>query len=92
MALIGNTVRLKVEFKTFDGVLVNPENVKLRIYSGSNKKNGLLEEINVEPIEEGKYQYDYTIPEGLGFLYFEFSGILEGKPILGRMKLERKWI
>lgn len=78
-----------MEFKTFDGVLVSPDNVKLKIYSG---KDTLLEEIDVEPIEKGKYQYDYTIPDGKKPIYFEFIGTLEGKPILGRMKINRKWI
>ena len=89
MALTGNTIRLKAEFKTFDGVLVSPDNVKLKIYSD---RNDLLEEINVEPISTGKYQYDYTIPNDIGPIYFEFNGTLEGKPILGRMKLDRKWV
>ena len=51
-----------------------------------------MEEIDVEPIEKGKYQYDYTIPDGKKPIYFEFNGTLEGKPILGRMKINRKWI
>src|SRR5690606_40418688 len=34
MPLIGNTVRLKAEFKDFNGEYVSPENVILRIYDG----------------------------------------------------------
>jgi len=34
MSLIGNTVRLKAEFKDFNGEHVSPENVVLRIYNG----------------------------------------------------------
>ena len=38
MSLIGNTVRLKAEFKDFNGEHVSPENVNLRIYDGYKNK------------------------------------------------------
>ena len=41
MALAGDTVRLKCHFKTFDGQLIDPADVKLTIYD-TNKQ--LIEE------------------------------------------------
>ncbi len=90
MALIGNTVRLKAEFKDFNGEYVSPENVILRIYDGYRKQIG--EDIPVSPIAVGKYQYDYVIPDVVGTLYFEYVGTIGGLPILGRAAVDKKWI
>jgi hypothetical protein len=90
MALIGNTVRLKAEFRDFNGEHVSPENVTLRIYDGSKKQVG--EDIPVLPNDVGTYQYDYVIPDVIGPLYFEFVGTIEGLPILGRATIDERWI
>lgn len=89
MSLINNTVRLKAEFRDFDGTLVMPDNVKLRIYDGTRKQIG--EDISVEPDQNGIYWYDYIVPEVMGRLYFEFSGELNGNPILGRSIIDVRW-
>ena len=90
MPLIGNTVRLKAEFRDFNGEHVSPENVTLRIYDGCKKQ--VSEDIPVSPSDVGKYQYDYVIPDVIGPLYFEFVGTLEGLPILGRAIIDKRWI
>ena len=88
---IGDTVRLKAEFKNWIGVLESPEDVKLKIY---RNRNELIETIvDITPVSTGKYQYDYTIPDDASRrMYFEYSGTFEGKPIVGRMKIATKWI
>jgi phage tail sheath gpL-like len=97
MPLIGNTVRLKAEFKDFNGEHVSPENVILRIYNAYKKQVG--EDIPVSPSDVGKYQYDYIIPGVVktgnsiaGTLYFEFVGTIGGLPVLGRATIDKKWI
>ena len=90
MSLIGNTVRLKAEFKDFNGEHVSPENVNLRIYDGYKKQVG--EDIPVLPSDVGKYQYDYVIPDVIGPLYFEFVGTIGELPILGRATIDKRWI
>jgi transposase-like protein len=91
MPLIGNTVRLKAEFKDFNGKHVSPENVNLRIYDGYKKQVG--EDIPVFPSDVGKYQYDYVIPgDVIGPLYFEFVGTIGGLPILGRATISTGWL
>jgi hypothetical protein len=45
-----------------------------------------------ERIEEGKYQYDYVIPDVIGALYFEFVGTIGELPILGRATIDKRWI
>ena len=91
MSLIGNTVRLKAEFKDFSGEHVSPDNVKLRIYDGYKKQVG--EDIPVSPIDVGKYQYEYVIPgDVIGPLYFEFVGTIGGLPVLGRATIDKRWV
>jgi hypothetical protein len=93
MVITGDTIRLKVEFKNWAGILASPNDVKLKIYLVKNiARDELIEEINVDPISVGKYQYDYTIPVGAGSIFYEFSGTLEDKQVLGRAELVRKWV
>ncbi len=91
MPLIGDTIRLKGEFKDFNGVYVDPDDVVLKIYAGNKKQYG--EDITPVRTGLGKYQYDYVVPEDvIGPLYFEFSGKIDGKPILGRATIDRRWV
>ncbi len=90
MPLVGNTVRLKAEFRDFNGEHVSPDNVILRIYDGYKKQ--VSEDIPVLPTSLGKYQYDYVIPDVIGPLYFEFVGTIGGLPILGRAIIDKRWI
>jgi hypothetical protein len=92
MSLINDTVRLNAEFKDFDGItFVSPENVVLKIFDGKRVQIG--ENISVSPYATGKYQYDYTIPStSTSPLYYEFSGTIGGKPVLGRKELIREWV
>jgi len=96
LPLIGNTVRLKGEFRDFpeagsmEGQLFDPDNVVLKIYT--NRKQ-LGDDIIPERIDKGRYQYDYVIPYDVsGYLYFEFCGKVADKPVLGRAGLERLWV
>ena len=90
LSLVGNTVRLKAEFTDFNGELVDVMDATLTVYEGKNK---VLVEVTPERLSEGVYFYDYIVPEfSGGSLYFEFKGMLDGKPILGREPLERSWV
>lgn len=90
LSLVGNTVRLKAEFTDFNGELLDVIDVTLTVYEGKNK---VLAEVTPERLSEGVYFYDYIVPEfSGGSLYFEFKGMLNDKPILGREPLERSWV
>ncbi|WP_003545433.1 hypothetical protein [Desulfotomaculum nigrificans] len=91
MALINDTVRLKVNFKTFDGTAVDPTNITLKIY---DDKKQLIETISIDDTNKlnvGVYFYDYIIPSGEEDLYIEFQGLLNNKPIVTRKILRRSW-
>lgn len=91
MAFVGDTVRLKCVFKTFDGLLIDPSDISLTIY---DKAKNVLETIpigidNKESV--GKYFYDYT-PLELNEFIFEFKGSFNNKPILCRGQFGVKFI
>jgi hypothetical protein len=94
MAIIGDTVRLKVTFKTFDGRLLNPGAVTLKIYNEGAREPfqtiELSDEANKE--SEGTYFYDYTVSDGEGNLEFEYTGQLEENvTVVNRETLPRTW-
>lgn len=84
MAYSGDTVRLKVHFKTFTGESIEPTDIKLTIYD-TNKN--LIEEIPITDTNKeslGVYFYDYILPDDKPEIVFEFRGLQNNKPILVR--------
>lgn len=61
-----------------------------RVYDEDKEQIG--EDVSVEAVSTGIYQYDYTIPAGTVPLFYEFCGTLSGKPILARGVIEREWV
>jgi len=94
MPLIGNTIRLKAEFRNFNGELFDIENPKVVVYD-SNREVILSAE--PERVGVGKYQYDLIVPDYKEAgkqkepLVFEFSGEIDGQPVVGRSSFERVW-
>ncbi|ASA96516.1 hypothetical protein [Anoxybacillus flavithermus] len=87
MALAGDTVRLKCHFKTFDGQLIDPADVKLAIYD-SNKQQIKQIALTDTNKENGVYFYDYVLPDDKQEIIFEFRGLYNEKPILSRGKVK----
>jgi len=89
MAIIYNTVRLNVEFKTFEEEYGDPTDITLKVYDTHRIQIGSTVSIGAsEKTATGKYQYDYLLPIGYTYVTYEFSGILEGKIITGRSKID----
>ncbi|MGG4039290.1 hypothetical protein [Heyndrickxia ginsengihumi] len=89
--LQGDTIRLKCHFKTFDGVLVDPSDVKLTIYKSDQTQ---IEQISLDDtnrLDIGVYFYDYTPASELSEFIFEFAGSVNNKPILSRDMVEVKF-
>lgn len=92
MALINDTVRLKVFFKTFGGTAIDPTNITLKIYDDKQQE---IESINIDDtnkLDVGIYFYDYIIPSGKGDIYFEFAGLVNDLPIVTRKLIKRSWL
>lgn len=98
MAIIGNTIRLSAEFKSFAGVYTDPTLVTLKIYDKNMAQIGetvVLGDAHKNGI--GKYYYDYLVPDdkrlGINTLtFYEFCGIIDGEPALNRGQFIREWV
>jgi hypothetical protein len=81
----GNTIRLTCIFRDFDGVLRNPNLVKVKIYDQTYK---VIQEESLglaNNTADGEYFYDYTIPlDARGKMYYEWYGEISGNPSLKR--------
>jgi hypothetical protein len=86
--LQGDTVRLKCHFKTFDGQLIDPTDVKLTIYDSNNQQ---IEQISLTDSDKenvGVFYYDYVLPDDKQEIIFEFRGLYNDNPILKREKVK----
>lgn len=94
MPFIGDTVKLRVEFKTFAGVAVDPATITLKIYDYDKTLLTTVDITSTYKISTGVYEYNYTIPDGsYPAIVYEFSGTnVEGSVALSRGKAERKWV
>ena len=87
----GDTVRLKINFRNFSGVNVDPTEIKLTIYDmyKNQMEQFILDDANKENV--GVYFYDYTPATELSEFIFEFSGLYNGNPTVVRDSLQIKF-
>ena len=82
--LKGDTVRLKVNFKDFNGQSVNPSDVKLTIYDINKIQIEQFVLDDTYKLDVGVFFYDYVPAGELNEFIFEFVGMVNNKPILSR--------
>lgn len=87
LALVGNTVRLFAEFRTFEGNLADPTDITLIIYDTNTNYEYTGSQIVRQSL--GVYYKDFTIPSGRGWLKYTWSGALEGSTALNQGVIER---
>jgi len=93
MGLTKNTIRLIAEFTSFSGTLDDPSNITLTIdeqNTGVSLKSLTIADIIRDSL--GSYHYDYTVPKGVGNLIYEWSGTMDGSPIVNRGLISREWL
>lgn len=90
MAFIGDTVRFYATFYNYSGTPSDPQSVICTVYSHIGQQVLVAGAATRE--SEGIYYYDFTIPDTDGALVYEFAGEYDGKPTVGRAKLEKKWV
>ncbi|MFB4473317.1 hypothetical protein ACDI16_10250 [Oceanobacillus caeni] len=92
MIYAGDTVRLKVNFKTYDGKAIDPDNVTLTIYDTTEEQ---IEQITLDGTNRedvGVFFYDYVTPTDKKEVIFEFKGVHNNNPIITRGTLPIKFI
>ena len=89
MAIIGDTIKLQAEFYDWNGNPATTTSTVLKIY---DIRKAVIVTATPSLVGTGKYEYQYTIPQLSGnTFYYEFSGTLEGKPIVSRKKFDNIW-
>lgn len=73
MAFTGDTVRLIVKFRNFDGKAIDPTDAKLKIFSESEQTIEEIQLNDTNRLEVGVFYFDYIVPVGEGNLIYEFS-------------------
>ena len=92
MAYIGDTVRLKVHFRSFNGDSVDPDDITLTIYDKTKKELDTIPITVENKTATGQYYYDYVVSdELLEYFIFEFGGIHNNNPILARDRVSIKF-
>lgn len=88
MALVGDSVRLLVQFKTCEGVSIEPQAITLTIYDNAQVEVITIPEDELVREGIGKYYYDFIVPDELiEYFIFEYAGLHNNKPILSRGKV-----
>lgn len=88
MILQGDTIRLKVYFKTFDGDLIDPTDITLTIYDADETEIEQFSITDSDKEKVGVYFYNYETPLDQDKIIFEFKGTYNNHPILVRDELK----
>jgi hypothetical protein len=81
----GDTVKLKCDFKSWLGEYTDPDSITLKIYDVNKTQVGATINLTAaNKTDTGKYEYEYVVPDSYPQLIFEYRGVIDGNPILGR--------
>ena len=88
----GTSVRLTCDFYNFEGLLTNPDTVKITIY---DYKYEIIDSISMGSSNNagvGKYYYDYLTDLKESRYIYEWYGEIDGKPSLKRGSFQTRFI
>ena len=88
---MGDTVKLGADFKNFSREYADPTGMSVKVYVRSTQQ--VLTTGSPTKSSVGHYYYYYTIPLiDYGALAYEFSGTLDGLPVVIRKLLIVEWV
>lgn len=86
--LMGDTIKLTAEFRTFGGITADPENITVKFMNSKGQQIGEIIQLDSNSrVGSGIYLYEYVVPNEPSTIVYEFRGLINGKPILGRGEL-----
>lgn len=93
MPLVGDTIKLHVEFRSFLNTLIDPTSIILNFYDFN--KNLIGSSINIDQsykVSTGVCEYPYTLPStGYSMVFYEFIGRVENTPSISRGTIAFDW-
>ena len=88
----GNTIRLECTFHDFDGQLIDPPLISVRIYDLKYKLLSTTSIGNLNRTSKGQYFYDYVSPVQGGVVWYEWYAEVGGFPSLRREQLKTSFV
>lgn len=93
VAFQGDTIKLRIEFRSYYGELFDPDSIVLKIFENTNT---LINTINIDvlthKLSTGIYEYEYTVPLGSGSLVYEVDSLKGTSSNVIRGKISREWV
>ena len=92
--IIGDTVRLSFEIKSFDNLYTDPTELSVSVYAYEGRQIGDTVQLNGDnKLDVGKYFYDLIVPESpTDVIVVELVATLENSPLVSRTELQVSWI
>lgn len=91
MPLIGNTIELCAYPTDGNNESVAVTNPTITIYDQNKNIIDVIDSEDIINPELGTYKTNYTIPDGLSYLSYEFKGEIDTETYLERIKIPRTW-
>jgi hypothetical protein len=90
--IVGDTIKITLDIESKSGSQAHVANGTLKIMDSEKNVLVTYELGELEEISFGIYEVLYTIPDGYGPLYAEFTAQTDEYPIATRLKLDRQWV
>lgn len=90
----GDTLKIIGRFRSFDEVLVDPTNIKIKIYNSRFELIDTVEGPSIIKESVGVYYTEYVLPDTTRDvdLIFEWYGIINAKPSIDRVRVLVKFV
>jgi hypothetical protein len=90
--IVGDTIKITLDIESKSGSQAHVADGTLKIMDSEKNVLATYEVGDLEEISFGIYELLYTVPDGYGPLYAEFTALTDEYPIATRLKLDRQWI
>lgn len=90
--IVGDTIKITLDIESKSGSQAHVADGTLKIMDSEKNVLATYELGDLEEISFGVYELLYTVPDGYGPLYAEFTALTDEYPIATRLKLDRQWI
>jgi len=90
--IVGDTIKITLDIENKNGSRAHVADGTLKIMDSEKNVLATYEVGDLEEISFGVYELLYTVPDGYGPLYVEFTALTDEYPIATRLKLDRRWV
>lgn len=90
--IVGDTIKITLDIESKIGSQAHVADGTLKIMDSEKNVLTTYKIGDLEEISFGVYELLYTVPDGYGPLYAEFTAMTDEYPIATRLKLDRQWI